>query len=145
MQPIKQEEVRQAVKIFLEHGYPGQSILQRKMKRASQLVNAVEKLGIIGPFRGAKAREMLITNEMICKGLVNGWSSPEQQGEGPGGKLTDSLQDLLSGDPSLPVMRSPTSFLRWAKYGGGRVLEQKWINSDGSEVWKAIPEVITET
>jgi len=54
----------QAIDATLEIGMPSPSILQRKLKigysRASHLIDEMEELGIVGPHRGDKPREILI-------------------------------------------------------------------------------------
>lgn len=54
----------EAVEVLLHMGAASVSLLQRRMKlgygRASKLIDQMELCGIVGPFRGAKPRELLI-------------------------------------------------------------------------------------
>ena len=56
-----------AVDVILETGQASVSMLQRRLKlgyaRAARLVDQMEQRGIVGPFEGAKPRQMLITRE----------------------------------------------------------------------------------
>ena len=51
------------------------SLLQRKLKlgynRAGRLIDQLEAAGIVGPFEGTKARQVLIHNEMALNQLLN--------------------------------------------------------------------------
>src|SRR5699024_10217577 len=54
-----------AVDFILETGQASVSMLQRRLKlgyaRAARIVDEMEDLGIVGPFKGSKPRELLIT------------------------------------------------------------------------------------
>ena len=56
-----------AVEVLLETGQASVSMLQRRLKlgyaRAARLVDQLERRGIVGPFEGAKPRQLLITRE----------------------------------------------------------------------------------
>ncbi len=56
-----------AVDVILEIGQASVSMLQRRLKlgyaRAARIVDEMEEKGIVGPFQGAKPRELLITKE----------------------------------------------------------------------------------
>lgn len=56
-----------AVEVILESGQASVSMLQRRLKlgyaRAARLVDQIESRGIIGPFEGAKPRQLLITKD----------------------------------------------------------------------------------
>ena len=53
--------------MVLETGQASVSMLQRRLKlgyaRAARLVDQMEEKGIVGPFEGSKARQLLITKE----------------------------------------------------------------------------------
>ena len=61
------------------------SLLQRKLSvgytRAARLVDQLEEAGIVGPFEGSKAREVLVTSEFDLEALLNG-DAPEPSGDG---------------------------------------------------------------
>ena len=56
----------EAAKIIVTHQQGSASLLQRKLKlgynRAGRLVDQLEAAGIVGPFKGSKSREVLITD-----------------------------------------------------------------------------------
>lgn len=56
-----------AARIVVQHQQGSASLLQRRLKlgynRAGRLVDQLEAAGIIGPFEGSKARQVLITDE----------------------------------------------------------------------------------
>ena len=64
-----------AARVVVMHQQGSASLLQRKLKlgynRAGRLVDQLEAAGIIGPFKGSKAREVLIPDEMSLEQLLN--------------------------------------------------------------------------
>jgi S-DNA-T family DNA segregation ATPase FtsK/SpoIIIE len=58
----------EAARIVVIHQQGSASLLQRKLKlgynRAGRLIDQLEDAGIIGPFEGSKARQVLIQDEM---------------------------------------------------------------------------------
>jgi DNA segregation ATPase FtsK/SpoIIIE, S-DNA-T family len=58
----------EGARIIVIHQQGSASLLQRKLKlgynRAGRIIDQLEAHGIIGPFKGSKAREVLITDEM---------------------------------------------------------------------------------
>jgi DNA segregation ATPase FtsK/SpoIIIE, S-DNA-T family len=65
----------EAARTIVRHQQGSTSLLQRKMKlgynRAGRLVDQLEAAGIVGPFEGSKAREVLIKDEMSLEQLLN--------------------------------------------------------------------------
>jgi len=57
-----------AARIVVQHQQGSASLLQRRLKlgynRAGRIVDQLEAAGIIGPFEGSKARQVLISDEM---------------------------------------------------------------------------------
>ena len=55
----------QAVEVVIDAGQASTSLLQRRCKlgyaRAARIMDEMEQLGVIGPYQGAKPREVLIT------------------------------------------------------------------------------------
>ena len=55
----------EAIKVVVENGMASTSLLQRKLKlgyaRAARIVDQMEQRGVIGPYEGAKPRQVLIT------------------------------------------------------------------------------------
>lgn len=64
-----------AARIVVIHQQGSASLLQRKLKlgynRAGRIVDQLEAAGIIGPFEGSKARQVLIPDEMALEQLLN--------------------------------------------------------------------------
>ncbi|XOV68295.1 MAG: DNA translocase FtsK 4TM domain-containing protein [Fluviicola sp.] len=60
-----------AARIVVTHQQGSASLLQRKLKlgynRAGRIVDQLEGLGIIGPFKGSKARDVLFADEMALE------------------------------------------------------------------------------
>ena len=68
-----------AVEVILETGQASVSMLQRRLKlgyaRAARIVDEMEEKGIVGPFEGAKPRQLLITREQ-WEAMKNGAPEP---------------------------------------------------------------------
>jgi S-DNA-T family DNA segregation ATPase FtsK/SpoIIIE len=64
-----------AARIVVQHQQGSASLLQRRLKlgynRAGRIVDQLEAAGIIGPFEGSKARQVLIADEMSLEQLLN--------------------------------------------------------------------------
>ncbi|MCF7872839.1 MAG: hypothetical protein K9L80_01355, partial [Candidatus Omnitrophica bacterium] len=65
-----------AVRLILQTNQASASLLQRRMRigytRAARLLDIMEQKGIVGPFCGSKARDILVEREKYLaeKGLV---------------------------------------------------------------------------
>ncbi|MFI5163763.1 MAG: DNA translocase FtsK 4TM domain-containing protein [Bacteroidia bacterium] len=79
----------EAARIVVTHQQGSASLLQRKLKlgynRAGRIVDQLEAAGIIGPFKGSKAREVLIKDPVTLDQLLN--------------KATGNNSDGLGKDP----------------------------------------------
>jgi len=70
------ELIDEAIKVVLQARQASASLLQRRMRvgytRAARLLDLMEQEGIVGPFCGSKAREILVDSEvyMVEKGWV---------------------------------------------------------------------------
>jgi S-DNA-T family DNA segregation ATPase FtsK/SpoIIIE len=64
----------EAARIIVMHQQGSTSLLQRRLKlgynRAGRLIDQLEKAGIVGPFEGSKAREVLIPDEYSLERLL---------------------------------------------------------------------------
>ena len=67
-----------AARIVVIHQQGSASLLQRKLKlgynRAGRIVDQLEAAGIIGPFEGSKARQVLLPDELSLEHLLKGQS-----------------------------------------------------------------------
>lgn len=65
-----------AARLIVMHQQGSTSLIQRKLKlgynRAGRIIDQLEAAGIVGPFEGSKAREVLITDEHSLEQLLNG-------------------------------------------------------------------------
>ena len=65
-----------AARVVVMHQQGSASLLQRKLKlgynRAGRIVDQLEAAGIIGPFEGIKARQVLIPDEMSLEHILKG-------------------------------------------------------------------------
>ncbi len=65
-----------AARLIVLHQQGSTSLIQRKLKlgynRAGRLIDQLEAAGIVGPFEGSKAREVLVPDEYSLEQLLNG-------------------------------------------------------------------------
>ncbi len=65
----RDELFREAAKLVIRHQQGSASLLQRRLRigyaRAGRLIDELEDAGIIGPFEGAKAREVLVEESFL--------------------------------------------------------------------------------
>jgi S-DNA-T family DNA segregation ATPase FtsK/SpoIIIE len=65
----------QAAGLIVNHQQGSTSLIQRKLKlgynRAGRLIDQLEAAGIVGPFEGSKAREVLIKDQLSLEQLLN--------------------------------------------------------------------------
>mgnify|MGYP003143830345 CR=1 FL=1 len=68
-----------AARMIVQHQQGSASLLQRKMKigynRAGRLIDQLEEAGIIGPFEGSKARQVLMTDMNTLEQFLKGGES----------------------------------------------------------------------
>ena len=66
----------EAARIVVQNQQGSASLLQRKLKlgynRAGRLIDQLEDAGILGPFEGSKARQVLIQDEHHLMERLNG-------------------------------------------------------------------------
>lgn len=65
----------EAARIIVTHQQGSTSLLQRRLKlgynRAGRLIDQLESAGVVGPFEGSKAREVLVKDEYSLEQLLN--------------------------------------------------------------------------
>lgn len=65
-----------AARVIVMHQQGSASLLQRKLKlgynRAGRIIDQLESAGIVGPFEGSKARQVLVPDEYSLEQLLNG-------------------------------------------------------------------------
>jgi S-DNA-T family DNA segregation ATPase FtsK/SpoIIIE len=65
----------EAARVIVQHQQGSASLLQRRLKlgynRAGRIIDQLEAAGIIGPFEGSKARQVLVADEMSLEQLLN--------------------------------------------------------------------------
>jgi S-DNA-T family DNA segregation ATPase FtsK/SpoIIIE len=65
----------EAARLIVMHQQGSTSLIQRKLKlgynRAGRIVDQLEAAGIVGPFEGSKAREVLVQDEASLERLLN--------------------------------------------------------------------------
>lgn len=65
----------EAARLIVRHQQGSTSLIQRKLKlgynRAGRLIDQLEAAGIVGPFEGSKAREVLVKDELSLEQLLN--------------------------------------------------------------------------
>lgn len=66
----------EAARLIVMHQQGSTSLIQRKMKlgynRAGRLIDQLEAAGIVGPFEGSKARDVLVKDEMELEFILKG-------------------------------------------------------------------------
>ncbi len=72
----------EAARLIVAHQQGSTSLIQRKLKlgynRAGRLIDQLEAAGIVGPFEGSKAREVLIQDEVGLEQLLNDLNEKHQ-------------------------------------------------------------------
>ncbi len=65
------ELIREAARLVVVHQQGSTSLLQRRLKvgysRAGRLMDQLENLGVVGPFQGSKAREVLVDERWLSE------------------------------------------------------------------------------
>lgn len=65
----------EAARVLVQHQQGSTSLLQRKLKlgynRAGRIIDQLEAAGVVGPFEGSKARQVLIPDDLSLENLLN--------------------------------------------------------------------------
>jgi S-DNA-T family DNA segregation ATPase FtsK/SpoIIIE len=110
------EKFDEAVEVFLACGRASTSLLQRRMglgyTRAAKLCDQMQARGIVGPDRGAKGRELLISQEAWdeykrVRANNNGSAfGPKGSKDNPGTASGDVPAAAPAAEPSVPAAKS---------------------------------------
>jgi S-DNA-T family DNA segregation ATPase FtsK/SpoIIIE len=64
---MNDDKLEAAIEVVIDRGEASTSLLQRKLSvgygRAAKMIDTMEKMGIVGEYRGSKAREVLMTRQ----------------------------------------------------------------------------------
>ena len=76
LDPSERDDLfREAAEVIVTAQQGSASLLQRKLKlgynRAGRIIDQMEVAGIVGPFEGSKARQVLIPDDMGLEELLN--------------------------------------------------------------------------
>jgi hypothetical protein len=106
------DDLIQAANVVIETSQGSASLLQRRFKlgynKAARYIEALEKLGIIGEFKGAKAREVLITNVAQAENLIR------QALEAP------VVAEVITPAPIAPAVQKPAGASKFANRQRGQ-------------------------
>lgn len=73
----------EAARLIVMHQQGSTSLIQRKLKlgynRAGRLIDQLEAAGVVGPFEGSKAREVLVKDEMSLEQLLSALNEKHSQ------------------------------------------------------------------
>jgi S-DNA-T family DNA segregation ATPase FtsK/SpoIIIE len=73
----------EAARVIVMHQQGSTSLIQRKLKlgynRAGRLIDQLEAAGIVGPFEGSKAREVLVSDEYTLEQLLSAIDEQNKQ------------------------------------------------------------------
>ena len=65
-----------AARLVVKHQQGSTSLIQRRLKlgynRAGRIIDQLEKAGVVGPFQGSKARDVLVQDEYTLEQIING-------------------------------------------------------------------------
>lgn len=82
----RDELFEEAARLIVRHQQGSVSLLQRRLKvgysRAARLVDELEATGIVGPFDGSKAREVLVEDEEALEAILQGIGNGIEEREG---------------------------------------------------------------
>jgi S-DNA-T family DNA segregation ATPase FtsK/SpoIIIE len=110
------EKFDEGVEVFLACGRASTSLLQRRMglgyTRAAKLCDQMQARGIVGPDRGAKGRELLISQESWdeykrARANNNGSAyGPKGSKDNPGTPSGDAPAPSATAEPAVPAAKS---------------------------------------
>jgi S-DNA-T family DNA segregation ATPase FtsK/SpoIIIE len=74
----RDDKFEEAARLVVQHQQGSTSLIQRKLSlgynRAGRIVDQLEAAGILGPFEGSKARQVLVQDEFSLEQILNNLS-----------------------------------------------------------------------
>lgn len=71
---VRDEMFDEAARLIVKHQQGSTSLIQRRLKlgynRAGRIIDQLERAGIVGPFSGSKARDVLVTDEYALEQIL---------------------------------------------------------------------------
>jgi S-DNA-T family DNA segregation ATPase FtsK/SpoIIIE len=71
----RDDKFEEAARLVVQHQQGSTSLIQRKLSlgynRAGRIVDQLEAAGILGPFEGSKARQVLVQDEFSLEQILN--------------------------------------------------------------------------
>lgn len=105
----------EAARVIVTHQQGSTSLLQRRLKlgynRAGRLIDQLEYAGIVGPFDGSKAREVLIPDEYSLERLLNSLHNPQEQLESIQSQVAEPIPPRVKLEEVLAVPQVQSELL----------------------------------
>jgi S-DNA-T family DNA segregation ATPase FtsK/SpoIIIE len=74
----RDDKFEEAARLVVQHQQGSTSLIQRKLalgyNRAGRIVDQLEAAGVLGPFEGSKARQVLVQDEFSLEQILNNLS-----------------------------------------------------------------------
>lgn len=105
--------IEDAARIIVMHQHGSTSLIQRKLKlgynRAGRMIEQLEAIGVVGPFEGSKAREVLIPDDYALEQFLMHLHNPDFGHQTNNGH-TAAVADLISvaNPDTAPAMNTTT-------------------------------------
>ena len=122
--------IEDAARIIVMHQQGSTSLIQRKLKlgynRAGRMIDQLEAIGVVGPFEGSKAREVMIPDDYALEQFLVNLRNPEF------GYNRNRDQNLVPESIANPISESPVP--------GPSIVVQKAISAK-SGFWNKLKKI----